>query len=116
MPCWTRGCCAAEVAVLTEAEAEAGAVGAQVGAAAAAGLAVVLLLIPLNRWLALKIQSTSNALMAAKDCRLKRMGELLSGIRQIKTAAWEPAFAERVRVRCPFCNLAFAPPNATVEF
>ena len=62
---------------------------------------MVLLLIPLNRWLALKIQSTSNALMAAKDCRLKRMGELLSGIRQIKTAAWEPAFAKRVCVLRP---------------
>lgn len=74
----------------------------QVKYAALAGLAVVLLLIPLNRWLALKIQASSAALMASKDLRLKRMGELLTGIRQIKTAAWEPAFAKRVRLlQCP---------------
>lgn len=31
-------------------------------------------------------------MMACKDARIKRMAELLTGIRQIKAAAWEPAF------------------------
>lgn len=63
-----------------------------------AGLAVVLLLIPVNRWLAHKIQASSTALMAFKDLRLKRAAELLTGIREIKTSAWEPAFAKRVGI------------------
>ena len=36
-------------------------------------------------------------MMAAKDARVKRTGELLQGIRTIKAAAWEPAFFARVR-------------------
>ena len=42
----------------------------QVQLAFAAGLVVVLLLIPINRWLAQQIQVASIAMMAAKDTRL----------------------------------------------
>lgn len=42
----------------------------QVQLAFVAGLVVVLLLIPINRWLAQQIQVASIAMMAAKDTRL----------------------------------------------
>ena len=61
-----------------------------------AGVAVVLLLIPVNRWLAGRIEGASTAMMAFKDFRVKRMGELLRGIRAVKAAAWERGFVARV--------------------
>jgi hypothetical protein len=62
-----------------------------------AGVGVIILLIPANRWLAVKIQRANDRMMVFKDARVKRVGDLLHGIRQIKTAAWEHAFADRVR-------------------
>ena len=60
---------------------------------------MIILLIPANRWLAVKIQRANDRMMLYKDIRVKRMGDLLHGIRAIKTAAWEKAFADRVRKR-----------------
>lgn len=68
----------------------------QVKFAFLAGVGVVLLLIPLNRWLATKIEAASTAMMGCKDARIKRMAELLRGVRQIKAAGWEPTFVRRV--------------------
>ncbi|EIE19385.1 P-loop containing nucleoside triphosphate hydrolase protein [Coccomyxa subellipsoidea C-169] len=68
----------------------------QVRVAFLAGLAVVLALIPINRWLARRIEAASAEMMGCKDARIRRTGELLRGIRQIKAAAWEPAFLARV--------------------
>ncbi len=68
----------------------------QVRLAFLAGLAVVLALIPVNRWLAMRIEAASAEMMGCKDVRVRRTGELLRGIRQIKAAAWEPAFLARV--------------------
>ena len=61
-----------------------------------AGLAVVVLLIPVNRWLATKIEGASERMMAHKDARLQLMGELLRGIHQVKLSAWEPRFIRKV--------------------
>ena len=61
-----------------------------------AGLAVVALLIPVNRWLAVKIEEASVRMMAHKDVRLQVMGELLRGIHQVKLSAWEPRFIRKV--------------------
>ncbi|BDA43676.1 probable multidrug resistance-associated protein 7 [Coccomyxa sp. Obi] len=68
----------------------------QVRLAFLAGLAVVLALIPVNRWLATRIEAASAEMMECKDVRVRRTGELLRGIRQIKAAALEPAFLARV--------------------
>lgn len=62
------------------------------------GLAVVLLLVPINKWLAKRIEAATNTKMTFKGLRVKRMGELLRGIHQIKAAAWEPAFMAHVRL------------------
>ena len=69
----------------------------QVSYACLAGVGVIILLIPANRWLAIKIQRANDRMMVFKDARVKRVGDLLHGIRHIKTAAWEHAFAQRVR-------------------
>ena len=61
------------------------------------GLGVVLLLVPINKWLAKRIEAATAAKMACKDARVKRTGELLRGIHQVKAAAWEPAFLAHVR-------------------
>jgi len=69
-----------------------------------AGLAVVVLLIPVNRWLATKIEAASERMMAHKDARLQLMGELLRGIHQIKLSAWESCFIRKVTGNCPACT------------
>ncbi|KAL4856242.1 ABC transporter C family member 13 [Chlorella vulgaris] len=76
--------------------AAAGSGRVQVQYAFLAGLALVLLLIPVNRWLARRIQAASISMMGAKDRRVRSMLEILQGIRQIKSCAWEAAFARRV--------------------
>ena len=56
----------------------------QVQLAFVAGLVVVLLLIPINRWLAQQIQVASIAVMAAKDTRLSILQVwVLSGFNHI---------------------------------
>ncbi len=73
----------------------------QVRLAFLGGLAVVLLLVPINKWLAKRIEAATNTKMTFKDLRVKRTGELLRGIHQIKAAAWEPAFMAHVRTPSP---------------
>eukprot|EP00884_Botryococcus_braunii_P005633 jgi/Botrbrau1/15070/Bobra.0286s0003.1 len=68
----------------------------QVQYAFVAGLAVVLLLIPVNRWLAQRIQRASVGMMAHKDARVRVLGELLRGMYQIKLAVWESRFVAEV--------------------
>eukprot|EP00058_Branchiostoma_floridae_P004581 XP_002590069.1 hypothetical protein BRAFLDRAFT_83311 [Branchiostoma floridae] len=69
----------------------------QVGISFLAGLAFAVLLIPINRWLAVKIGKLSNDMMLQKDARVKLMNEILYGIRVIKFYAWESTFQEKVR-------------------
>lgn len=69
----------------------------QVHYAFIAGLAVVVLLIPITRWIAGLIERASVRLMGAKDARVAVLGEMLRGMRQIKASLWEPAFLAKVR-------------------
>ena len=64
----------------------------------------MVLLIPVNRWLATKIEAASERMMAHKDARLQLMGELLRGIHQVKLSAWEPRFITKVSAYCPACT------------
>ncbi|XP_033125832.1 multidrug resistance-associated protein 7-like [Anneissia japonica] len=68
----------------------------QVGLAFLTGLGFVLLLIPVNKWLTVKIQGYNESMMKQKDDRVKLMSEILSGIRVIKFYAWELSFQEKV--------------------
>ncbi|XP_071962252.1 ATP-binding cassette sub-family C member 10-like [Antedon mediterranea] len=68
----------------------------QVGLAFLTGLAFVLLLIPVNKWLTVKIQGYNEDMMKRKDDRVKLMSEILNGIRVIKFYAWELSFQEKI--------------------
>lgn len=61
-----------------------------------AGVLLVLLLLPLNRWLAGRIQAASAAMMAHKDARMGAMRQLLGGMRAVKMYAWEQVFEAKV--------------------
>ena len=66
-------------------------------------MAVVVLLIPVNYWLAKRIEKASRTMMTCKDLRVKRIGEMLRGIKQVKAAAWEPCFIASVSLSCILC-------------
>jgi ATP-binding cassette subfamily C (CFTR/MRP) protein 10 len=69
----------------------------QVRYAFVAGVVLTLALIPVNRYLAVKIQSASAVMMAAKDARVRIMSQALRGIRVLKMICWEPACVLAVR-------------------
>ncbi|XP_065830509.1 ATP-binding cassette sub-family C member 10-like [Oscarella lobularis] len=68
----------------------------QVHLAFLTGLGLALLLIPVNRWVAVKIGHLSKEMMSQKDARVKVMSELLAGIRVIKYYAWEKCFKAKI--------------------
>ncbi|GJP49406.1 hypothetical protein CLOM_g8620 [Closterium sp. NIES-68] len=68
----------------------------QVSYAFLAGLAVVLLLIPVNRWLADRIGAASKQMMASKDARVQAMQELLDHMASVRAMAMEGAVLKRV--------------------
>ncbi|CAM9489154.1 unnamed protein product [Lampetra fluviatilis] len=68
----------------------------QVGVAFLAGIAVAILLVPLNKLIANKIGGFSQAMMHHKDGRVKLMTEILFGIRAIKLHCWEESFSRKV--------------------
>ncbi|MEW5311310.1 MAG: hypothetical protein WDW38_003037 [Sanguina aurantia] len=69
----------------------------QVKFAFVGGLAVSLLLIPINRWIAIRIQAASVDMMTHKDARVRCMLELLHNVRTIKANGWEELWEAKVR-------------------
>lgn len=68
----------------------------QVGVAFLGGLAVALLLVPFNKFLASRIVSNNKHMLRCKDSRVKLMTEILFGIRVIKFYNWEAHFTRKV--------------------
>ncbi|KAF5915974.1 hypothetical protein HPG69_003047 [Diceros bicornis minor] len=66
------------------------------GPSVLAGVALMVLLIPLNGALAMKIRTFQVKQMKFKDSRTKLMSEILSGIKVLKLYAWEPSFQKQV--------------------
>ncbi|XP_071454835.1 multidrug resistance-associated protein 1-like [Hetaerina americana] len=66
------------------------------GPAVLSGLGVMLLLIPLNLYVANQIKNLQISQMKYKDQRVKLMNEVLNGIKVLKLYAWEPSFEEQV--------------------
>uniref|UniRef100_A0A182J6S8 ABC-type glutathione-S-conjugate transporter n=1 Tax=Anopheles atroparvus TaxID=41427 RepID=A0A182J6S8_ANOAO len=62
------------------------------GAAVFAGLGVMVLIMPLSGVVAAKLRSCQVAQMKLKDDRVKKMNEILGGIKVLKLYAWEPSF------------------------
>ncbi|PIA65651.1 hypothetical protein AQUCO_00100866v1, partial [Aquilegia coerulea] len=69
----------------------------QVKFAFLSGITITILLIPVNRWLAILIARATQEMMKQKDERIQRSGELLTYIRTLKMYGWELLFAGRLR-------------------
>ncbi|XP_029134337.1 ATP-binding cassette sub-family C member 3 isoform X2 [Labrus bergylta] len=66
------------------------------GASVLAGVAVMIMLIPLNAVIAMKTRAYQVEQMQYKDSRIKLMNEILNGIKVLKLYAWENSFKEKV--------------------
>ncbi|OLL26952.1 Metal resistance protein YCF1 [Neolecta irregularis DAH-3] len=68
-----------------------------VGYSMVAGIAIMILMIPVNTVIANKMKNLQVTQMKNKDARTRLMTEILNNIKSIKLYAWEPAFMERLR-------------------
>ncbi|NXE59272.1 MRP7 protein, partial [Calcarius ornatus] len=69
----------------------------QVGIAFMGGVALALLLVPVNKIIATRIMLNNQEMLKHKDTRVKLMTEFLCGIRVIKFYAWEQHFSTRIK-------------------
>lgn len=70
---------------------------ALLGAAIFAGLAVLILIVPVNIWIATKMRTLQVLQMKKKDVRVKVMNEILNGMKVLKLYAWEPSFEGNIK-------------------
>ncbi|XP_062548884.1 ATP-binding cassette sub-family C member 10 [Armigeres subalbatus] len=68
----------------------------QLGLAFLAGVTFAIILIPINRQIAMKIGQLSQGLMTAKDGRIAITTETISGAKHIKLNAWEDVFISKI--------------------
>ncbi|KAL1498301.1 hypothetical protein ABEB36_009120 [Hypothenemus hampei] len=68
----------------------------EVGKAAFAGMAIMLLLIPINYFIVRKSRELQVKQMKLKDERVKVMNEVLNGIKVLKLYAWEKSFEQHI--------------------
>ncbi|KFQ26676.1 Multidrug resistance-associated protein 7 [Mesitornis unicolor] len=68
----------------------------QVGITFLGGLALALLLVPVNKVIANRIMMNNKEMLKLKDIRVKLMTEFLCGIRVIKFYTWEKHFSRRI--------------------
>uniref|UniRef100_A0A671LIK8 Canalicular multispecific organic anion transporter 2-like n=1 Tax=Sinocyclocheilus anshuiensis TaxID=1608454 RepID=A0A671LIK8_9TELE len=66
------------------------------GPSVLAGVAVMVLLIPFNAFIAMKTRSYQVEQMKYKDERIKLMNEILNGIKVLKLYAWETSFKQKI--------------------
>ncbi|XP_058820116.1 multidrug resistance-associated protein 1-like [Topomyia yanbarensis] len=66
------------------------------GPAVFAGLAVMFVMIPLTGFIASKMKDLQVEQMRIKDERVKKMNEILSGMKVLKLYAWEPSFQKDI--------------------
>ncbi|XP_067009700.2 multidrug resistance-associated protein 1 isoform X3 [Anabrus simplex] len=66
------------------------------GPSVMAGLAVMIILIPVNAVVANRVKTLQIRQMKNKDERVKLMNEVLSGIKVLKLYAWEPSFEQQI--------------------
>uniref|UniRef100_M4AG65 Canalicular multispecific organic anion transporter 1-like n=1 Tax=Xiphophorus maculatus TaxID=8083 RepID=M4AG65_XIPMA len=68
----------------------------ELGPSTLAGLLVMVLMVPINGFLATKARNFQVKNMKFKDKRMKIMNEMLNGIKILKLFAWEPSFQSQV--------------------
>ncbi|XP_068605615.1 multidrug resistance-associated protein 1 [Brachionichthys hirsutus] len=66
------------------------------GPAVLAGVAVMVLMVPVNAVIAMKTKTYQMSQMKSKDSRIKLMNEMMNGIKVLKLYAWELAFKDKV--------------------
>uniref|UniRef100_A0A182SGU7 ABC transmembrane type-1 domain-containing protein n=1 Tax=Anopheles maculatus TaxID=74869 RepID=A0A182SGU7_9DIPT len=66
------------------------------GVAVFAGLGVMILITPVSGVVAAKLKSHQVSQMKLKDERVKKMNEILGGIKVLKLYAWEPSFQDSI--------------------
>ncbi|XP_063585006.1 multidrug resistance-associated protein 1-like isoform X1 [Penaeus indicus] len=66
------------------------------GPSVLSGLAVMIILIPVNGFMANRTKQLQIKQMKNKDQRVKLMNEILNGIKVLKLYAWEPSFEDQV--------------------
>ncbi|XP_033886772.3 multidrug resistance-associated protein 1-like isoform X3 [Acipenser ruthenus] len=66
------------------------------GPSVLAGVAVMILMVPVNAVIAMKTKTYQVAQMKNKDNRIKLMNEVLNGMKVLKLYAWELAFKDKV--------------------
>ncbi|EEC80143.1 hypothetical protein OsI_21937 [Oryza sativa Indica Group] len=68
----------------------------QVNYAFLSGLAITVILIPVNKWISTRIAHATEEMMKHKDERISCAGELLAHIRTVKMYSWERLFTQRL--------------------
>ncbi|XP_038982338.1 ABC transporter C family member 13-like isoform X1 [Phoenix dactylifera] len=71
----------------------------QVSFAFVSGVAITILLIPVNKWISTMIASATEKMMKQKDERIRGAGELITYIRTLKMYSWEHLFTKRLMER-----------------
>ncbi|EDV19525.1 uncharacterized protein TRIADDRAFT_51152 [Trichoplax adhaerens] len=66
------------------------------GPSVLAGLGILILMIPINAYLSMKIRQLQVRQMKLKDERIKLMNEVLNGIKVLKLYAWEKSFIRKI--------------------
>nr|QIT08316.1 putative ABC transporter C family member 13 [Siraitia grosvenorii] len=66
----------------------------QVKLAFLSGIAITILLIPVNKWISELIARATEEMMKQKDERIRRTGEILTHIHTLKTHGWELLFSD----------------------
>ncbi|KAI1287112.1 ATP-binding cassette sub-family C member 3 [Halotydeus destructor] len=69
----------------------------QLGVATLAGILVMILLIPVNGYVAARMKSAQRKVMKAKDKRSKLINEIINGIKVLKMYAWENSLCDQVK-------------------
>ncbi|XP_010007785.1 PREDICTED: multidrug resistance-associated protein 1-like, partial [Nestor notabilis] len=68
----------------------------ELGPSVLAGVALLLLVIPINALIAAKVKRLKKSQMKYSDQRVKLLSEMLHGIKILKLYAWEPAYQRKV--------------------
>ncbi|KAM6212965.1 multidrug resistance-associated protein 1-like [Sarcoramphus papa] len=68
----------------------------ELGPSVLAGVALLLLVIPINALIAAKVKRLKKSQMRYSDQRIKLLSEMLHGIKILKLYAWEPAYQRKV--------------------
>ena len=68
----------------------------QLGISTLAGMAFMVILMPINGYVAGRMKVMGQRIMKMKDKRVKLMNEILNGIKVFKLYAWETSFKDQV--------------------